>query len=1049
VTSAEAVTEQSPWHLLDAIPTVTWVVDREGHAEFLNRAGRECLSGATVVAADVAWGRTLHPEDAWHLQHEWSPRRTSHQSFERPIRLCMASGEYQPFHLHATVSGGAWVLTCTPNQPRAAAGPPSQSEIDRMSWRFRSLVEALSEFVWITDQNGEVIYDISNVGEFRGSHGQALTFTEWLDRVHPEDRERVNAAWRGAVQQGLPYAIEYRLLGPDQQVRFVAVRGMPVRNRAGDIEEWVGIVLDITQGRIAELELRRSERRLRSLTAAISELVWTVDPAGHPTSAWGGEAYIRAGEPLELIPWLERIHPDDREQVVVDWNAAQSTGTSYLSRYRLMRRDGSWGHVVNRGVPVRDQGGRIEEWVGVLVDVTAEREAALALERTVCELELSRHRARQDHALMETLIQAAPVGIAFVDTQFRLLNANRAIVDHTTPTETGSAVGMRLQDLVPDSWARVGHHLERVMETGQPILNVPTSSFRPDGRLQHRLSSFYPVRSRGRVLGVGIVVLDVTPLKEAEQALERERYFLELVLQSVDDGILVCNSHGTLTKVNRSSRAFHGMSVPALVPYREWADHYHLYHPDGITPMKVEEMPLYRAWNGETIVGTEVVIRPPGMSPRLMHIRGRPLTGPSGENYGAVVVTQDITEKRELENRLRQAQKMEAVGQLAGGVAHDFNNLLTVVAGASELLLDRLEPDSEAYRLVQEIALAGERATGLTRQLLAFGRRTVVAPQLVQLNGIVGETDRLLRRLLGEDIELRTHLGDDMPPVRVDVTQIAQVLVNLAVNARDAMPQGGLLTIETGARDFDGRYASTHPEVIPGRYVVLSVCDTGCGMTEEVRRHLFEPFFTTKPPGKGTGLGLATVYGIVKQAGGQVTVDSTPGAGTCFQILIPEATEGHNAGPQLLADDARAHGHETILLVEDESAVRALAREALTSHGYSVVEAKDAAEALTLAAALNGDLDLLVTDVVMPGMGGLELSQRIRQTKPALKVLFVSGYTDDAMVRHGVMAAEVDLLQKPFGASGLARKVRQVLDAQPDHLARSVPQAGGDTVVGG
>jgi PAS domain S-box-containing protein len=1028
VTSAELYEEQSLWQLLDAIPHVVWVVDSEGHAEYLNRVGRETLSGAATVAADVAWSRALHPEDAWHLQHEWSPRRHSQQSFQRPVRLRGTEGAYRPYLLHAAMSSGMWVLTCSPHGGSIEGEEPTESS--RTARRFRSLVDALSEFVWITDQNGEVVYDISGGAGFTTPYIPALTFTAWLDRVHAEDRERVNLAWRETVRTGIPLTIEYRLVEQDGVVRNVVVRAVPVRNREGVIEEWVGVLIDISAGRKAETELRRSERRYRTLATAFAELVWTTDTDGRPNGVIGGDAFMEPGTLLALPDWAELIHPEDRDWAIHEFATAIRSGLPLDSRYRLRRRGGSYRHVVSRGMPVRDQHGKIEEWVGVVMDVTAEREATLALERTVCELELSRHRARQDHALMDTLIQTAPIGIAFVDTQFRLLNANRAIIDQTVPTATDNAFGMRLQDLVPDSWARVGTYFEQVLDTGRAILNVPTSALRPDGRMQHRLSSFYPVRSRGRVIGIGIVVLDVTPQKEAEQALERERYFLDLVLQSVDDGILVCNSHGTLTKVNRSSRSFHGMSVPALVPYREWTEHYHFYHTDGVTRMTLEELPLYRAWKGETIPGTELLIRPPGMPSRLMLIRGRPLRGPDGENHGAVVVTQDITEKRELENRLRQSQKMDAVGQLAGGVAHDFNNLLTVVAGASELLLDRLEPNTEIYRLVQEIALAGERATGLTRQLLAFGRRTVVSPQVVQLNELVSETDRMLRRLLGEDIELRTRLGNDMSPVRVDTTQMAQVLVNLAVNARDAMPQGGTLIIETTMRELDDHYASTHPEVSPGRYAVLSVCDTGNGMTEEVRRHLFEPFFTTKAPGKGTGLGLATVYGIVKQASGQITVESTEGQGTCFQILIPVSSTERSSGPQPVAHDARAHGHEKILLVEDEAAVRALAREALESHGYSVVEARDGAEALILAAALNGDLDLLVTDVVMPGMGGLELSQRLRVTKPDLKVLFVSGYTDDAIVRHGVMAAEVDLLQKPFGAGALAARVRQVLDAQ-------------------
>ncbi len=407
-----------------------------------------------------------------------------------------------------------------------------------------------------------------------------------------------------------------------------------------------------------------------------------------------------------------------------------------------------------------------------------------------------------------------------------------------------------------------------------------------------------------------------------------------------------------------------------------------------------------------------------------------PFPEPDGTISRVLTVTRDVTEARELEEQFRQAQKMEAVGRLAGGVAHDFNNMLGVITGYSEMLLSSLPEESPLRGPLREISRAGERAANLTRQLLAFSRKQVLDPRVVDLREIVGDLQRMLGRLIGEDIRLRTEL-DTLPTyVHVDPTQVEQLLLNLAVNSRDAMPHGGTLSLGVRNVEWTESPARGFSDLEPGRYVRLSVTDTGCGMDVETREHIFEPFFTTKPAGLGTGLGLATVFGIVQQAGGHIHVESEPGVGTTFDIFLPRAA-GVPENRDVKAPTP-AGGTETVLLVEDEDLVRRLVHSVLESYGYQVLLARDGDEALRIAGEYAGTIHLLLTDVVMPGsLNGRALAEKLTEWLPDLSVLYMSGYTDDAVVRGGVEGPSTHFIQKPFTPDELAAKVRAVLDAGP------------------
>lgn len=405
---------------------------------------------------------------------------------------------------------------------------------------------------------------------------------------------------------------------------------------------------------------------------------------------------------------------------------------------------------------------------------------------------------------------------------------------------------------------------------------------------------------------------------------------------------------------------------------------------------------------------------------------------------GVQGIARDVTERKQLEEQLRQSQKLEAVGQLAGGVAHDFNNLLTVINGYSDLLLRKLGKEDAMRLNVEEIKKAGERAAALTRQLLAFSRKQVLQPKVLKLNAVVADVEKMLRRLIGEDIDLLTVLEPSLGQIKADPGQIEQVILNLVVNARDAMPQGGKLTIETSNVDLTTEYERRRTDIKPGKYVMLAVSDSGTGMDAETQARIFEPFFTTKEKGKGTGLGCSTVYGIVKQSEGNIWVYSEIGKGTTFKVYLPRIdgevqVDGAHESPFELR-----RGREIVLLTEDETPVRRLTRMILEMNGYEVLEATNGNEALAIYKKHRGRFDLIVTDVVMPNMSGPELARTLEALSPGIKVLYLSGYTDDAIVRHGLLDQKMAFLQKPFTPDALLRKVREVLDAHEEQPIRKI-----------
>jgi len=394
--------------------------------------------------------------------------------------------------------------------------------------------------------------------------------------------------------------------------------------------------------------------------------------------------------------------------------------------------------------------------------------------------------------------------------------------------------------------------------------------------------------------------------------------------------------------------------------------------------------------------------------------------------FGIAFVS-DISQRKLLEEQLIHAQKMEAVGRLAGGVAHDFNNMLTVISGYNRMLLDDLSPLDPLRGNAEEILKAADRAAALTNQLLAFSRRQIIRPRVLNPNSVLSNTQRMLQRLIGEDIQLVLNLSKDTGNMRADPQHIEQAIVNLAVNARDAMPSGGRITIETANAHLDENYTRTHLGMHPGDFVMIAMSDTGHGMDSETRRHIFEPFFTTKERGKGTGLGLATVYGMVKQSGGDIWVYSELGKGTTFKLYFPKVSEPVSESADVDADQPKALGSETVLVVEDEKAVRDLTVKMMRQLGYNVLAAAGGEEAIEISKSHTGQIALLLTDVVMPNMSGRQVADHLLESRPGLRVLYLSGYTENTVVHHGVLEEGVSFLPKPFSREGLSKKVREIL----------------------
>jgi hypothetical protein len=653
--------------------------------------------------------------------------------------------------------------------------------------------------------------------------------------------------------------------------------------------------------------------------------------------------------------------------------------------------------------------------------LTGPDQAVLSVDRAI-EKKRQREALREAQARYQQLFERIPIGLYRTTSDGRFLEANPALVQMLGCPSREALLSARAADFYacPDDRQRWQERIERqgVVSRFEKCLR------RSDGTVLWVEDSARLVRDdRGHVVCYEGSLQDITERKRADEALRRSEAGFRLLFENNPHPMGVYDRETLeMLEVNEAAVHHHGYSRAEFLAMRITD----LCPPEDVPALLAEltrrpsgAVAAGRPWRTRLKDGRVIDVE---VASHGLEFAGRP---------GILVVAHDITERRRLEAQLRQAQKMEAVGRLAGGVAHDFNNVLTAISGFAELLQRETAVDDPRYAKVLGIIRAGDQAAALTRQLLAFSRRQMIRPRVLDLNDVIDEMQDLLQRLIGEDVELVADLDPALARVKADRGQLEQMIMNLAANARDAMPAGGRLTLETDNVVLDDAFVQGHVGAVPGRHVRLTVRDTGHGMDKETQFRIFEPFFTTKELGKGTGLGLATVYGIVKQAGGYIWVESDLGCGTSFEIYLAATEDAAEAADAPVISPGPAGGHETVLVVEDEEMVRVLISQALRLAGYRVLTAADGQEALRLAAEHAETIRLLVTDVVMPGISGPQLVDRLQPHRPDLRILYMSGYADSTIVRQQVLLAGHQFLQKPFTMESLLGRVRTLLDAAP------------------
>ncbi|AFM24116.1 PAS domain S-box protein [Desulfomonile tiedjei] len=771
----------------------------------------------------------------------------------------------------------------------------------------------------------------------------------------------------------------------------------------------LGTGLDVSE----QKKLEEERNRLFSFSvdmlciATFDGFLKQVNPAWSKTLGWSEADLMNR-------PFVDFLHPDDKKKSIAMFERLSSGETVQFFENRVRCKDGFFRWISWNSFPLPQEGLAF----AVARDVTLVKQS----EREVAELQ----------ALLSAAIDQTPAGILIADAphmSIRLANnAAMHILGETVKTLSDSSYchcfpKWGMYHPFGEPFTAEEFPLTQAILQGKISKNVEAVIQRPDGRSHWILINAAPVLTNDGEITAGVAVFsDITELKNAEAELRRSAAKYRRILETIADGYHEVDLRGNLVLVNDSMCEITGHTREELLG----TDYRQLMDEENAKRVFAAYNRVYRTQEPNTAFDLEI-IRKDGqklnvsISISLIREMNNKPTGFRG-------IFRDVTQGKKMEEQLRHAVKMEAVGRLAGGIAHDFNNILTAIMGYATIASTLVEASTPVRERLEQITKASQRAADLTRQLLAFSRKQMLDVKVIDLNEVISDLEKMLKRLIGEDIELNTLLNSSAAQTKADPVQIEQILMNLVVNARDAMPRGGNLTIETNTTFLDENYCRTHLDVEPGHYVVLSVSDSGRGMDAETLKCIFEPFFTTKEKGAGTGLGLSMVYGIVKQHKGHINVYSEPGKGTTFKIYLPFMRNMVQPAAQRASEMSQPHGTETILVVEDEELVLNLASEALEMLGYTVLRASDPIEATAKSCAHLSHIHLLLTDVVLPNMDGRSLFNALSPTRPGMKVLYVSGYTENFIVHRGVLDRGVHFMQKPFTVEVLARRVREVLD---------------------
>lgn len=1031
--------------VIESSSDIISIIDPDGTVRYKSPSVTRLLGYAPSELVGLNGFDSIHPDDRKRAQQAFQHGFTDHHSPERiELRLQHKDGSWRVFEAASNLlydnGRPAGLLVSFRDMSERSQ---QQAELRASEERFRQLFERNLAGVYLSDLEGNLLdcnLSFANIYGFK-TREEALACP--ASELHLASADRAEFIKRLRRSKSFTN-LEICCVKQDGSNIWVLENVALLEGHEGEPERIQGTLVEITERKHAEQALTESESKFRAVADTAASAIYIhngkrflyVNRASQEISGYSAEELLNTIQPFQIV------HPDDKAMVLARAQA-RTRGEKTIERYeyRILMKSGTV-RTVDFSASTISFGGEIAI-LGTAFDIT-ERKRVENLQAALYRISDSANTVmdlnkffESIHGIVSELMYARNFYIALFDENTESISYPYFMDEMEARPEGSFPLAKGLTEFVlrtgnpvlirPEDYDQLLSRGE-VTEIGAPCIDwlgaplrfgsrsvgvIALQSYTPDVR--------YNEQDREVLHFVSQHLAAAIVRKRNEDALRESESRYRSLVQSAVYGIYRCDAQHNLLEVN-----------PALAAMLQYESPEQIMSLDLVRDVFSDADEFRRLAKlfkvSDTIENEEVKWKQKDRSLITVRLSGRKVINRAGKTQGFEMIAENVTERRALEEQLRQSQKMEAVGRLAGGVAHDFNNLLTVIKGYSELMLDELKDADPMKAEVEEIKKAADRAASLTRQLLAFSRQQVLAPKVLDLNQVMANMEKLLQRLMGEDVEFHAVFEPTLGRVKADPGQIEQVMMNLAVNARDAMPAGGKLTIETANVELDENYAREHVGAHPGSYVMLAVSDNGQGMTQQVKQRIFEPFFTTKELGKGTGLGLSTVYGIVKQSEGYVWVYSEVGVGTTFKVYLPRVDAPAEAISRKDALQPSYRGHETVLLVEDEDGVRALVRQVLHKHGYTVLEARHGGEAILHCERHKGEIQLLLTDVVLEQMGGPELAGRLAGIRPDMRVLYISGYTDDAIVQHGVLNPGTAFLQKPFTTEALAKKIRQVLE---------------------